>query len=540
MSMTLEEVLALPLMGSARVVAGHDHLDTPVRWVHVSEVPDVARFLGESALVLTHGLALETEAMRQQFVEEIHERHVAGLVVQLGWRFADLPREMITTAERLHLPLISLAAPTSFTDLTVEVHSRIVNRQFVALQQAERFAQTLMAILIEQRGLPAILRALGELVGRPVVFRPRDPVEPPLAHPEPLAADTALLSALAEPLATSPLDLDQRAGESLRLPAPHGAALRLSAQVAGAAWGDLYVLGQGEPASSLERMALDRALLAIACEAARLDGLELRWRSASGALVEQLVTSGTLTEETTRQAAALGLAVGGRWATALAVAVDGAPSGEPSPPHLERLARRALAEQGLGVLTWATPDRLVALATDPSRETLVARVSAAARSLRAALGRLLPGARVLVGAGTPSPRLEDLPRAYTEAQRVLRMLRFPGGLATSPFYHDGGVSSLLAAIPRDELAQFAARALQPLLQHDAEHGTELIHTLRVLLDGNLRIVECAQALSIGRQTLYNRLERIEQRLGYSLEAPEAHVRLALALRVHDLLGENGM
>ena len=38
-----------------RVLAGAQHLDRPVRWVHTGEIPDIHRFLSGGEMLLTAG-----------------------------------------------------------------------------------------------------------------------------------------------------------------------------------------------------------------------------------------------------------------------------------------------------------------------------------------------------------------------------------------------------------------------------------------------------------------------------------------------------
>ncbi|MGO4759557.1 PucR family transcriptional regulator ligand-binding domain-containing protein, partial [Streptomyces sp. 2MCAF27] len=60
MQLTIQEVLALPVMaaGRPRVIGGRDHLDRPVRWVHISDLTDLTDLLEGGELVLTTGLPL--------------------------------------------------------------------------------------------------------------------------------------------------------------------------------------------------------------------------------------------------------------------------------------------------------------------------------------------------------------------------------------------------------------------------------------------------------------------------------------------------
>ena len=57
--LTVDDVLRMAPLRSADpvVVAGHDHLDRPVRWVHSTELVDIGPLLRGGDLVLTTGIA---------------------------------------------------------------------------------------------------------------------------------------------------------------------------------------------------------------------------------------------------------------------------------------------------------------------------------------------------------------------------------------------------------------------------------------------------------------------------------------------------
>ena len=75
---SLDEVLAMEVCrrGRPAVVAGHDRLDTPVRWVHAIELTDVARLLRGGELVLSTGIALPDDD-RAAATAHLHGEHIA-------------------------------------------------------------------------------------------------------------------------------------------------------------------------------------------------------------------------------------------------------------------------------------------------------------------------------------------------------------------------------------------------------------------------------------------------------------------------------
>ena len=59
-TLSLREILELEPLRRAgpQVLAGRDHLDEVVRWVHVTELPDIAYLLRGGELLLTTGMAI--------------------------------------------------------------------------------------------------------------------------------------------------------------------------------------------------------------------------------------------------------------------------------------------------------------------------------------------------------------------------------------------------------------------------------------------------------------------------------------------------
>jgi purine catabolism regulator len=97
-----------------------------------------------------------------------------------------------------------------------------------------------------------------------------------------------------------------------------------------------------------------------------------------------------------------------------------------------------------------------------------------------------------------------------------------------------GIASLGPA-RRDRLAYLVSRALGPLLEWEAAHASDLVRTLEVHLRNGCSPTRTAALLHVGRQSLYQRLERIESLLGLPVGDPECHAELLLACCAHRLL-----
>src|SRR3954466_13408461 len=109
----LAEVLDSDLLkqASPRIrAAGHLVAAAQVRWVHSSEVLQIAPLLHGEELLLTGGQALLglKPAAREDYVGRLAERHVAALAVETAGPGRPLSDELIAAAEACGLPLIEL------------------------------------------------------------------------------------------------------------------------------------------------------------------------------------------------------------------------------------------------------------------------------------------------------------------------------------------------------------------------------------------------------------------------------------------------
>jgi purine catabolism regulator len=175
-----------------------------------------------------------------------------------------------------------------------------------------------------------------------------------------------------------------------------------------------------------------------------------------------------------------------------------------------------------------------ALVADVGEDVVaVVRTSAVLAAARAVLTGVdvLGGARARVVAGTVVGRLEDVDRSITRARAALALTAGGERVVSAA----GMTVPLLLAGVRDEplATQLVREEIGRLVDHDAAHGTELVRTLRVYLAHSSSKVRTAEALRLRRQTLYGRLQRIEDLIG-DISPSHRHTPLVLALALEEL------
>ncbi|MFF5183010.1 PucR family transcriptional regulator [Streptomyces sp. NPDC000345] len=92
---------------------------------------------------------------------------------------------------------------------------------------------------------------------------------------------------------------------------------------------------------------------------------------------------------------------------------------------------------------------------------------------------------------------------------------------------------------RERLARMVQHALGPLLEWEAAHPSDLVRTLEVHLRNGCSPTRTAALLHIGRQSLYQRLERIESLLGLEIGDPDLLGELLAAACAHRVVRGTG-
>jgi len=142
----LAEVLDSDLLkqASPRIrAAGHLVAAAQVRWVHSSEVLQIAPLLRGEELLLTGGSALLAlkPAAQHEYIRSLAERRVTALAIETAGLGRPLSTDLIQAAEEAGLPLIELQKVVPFVDVAEDINRRIVSQQVMALHVADSISQ---------------------------------------------------------------------------------------------------------------------------------------------------------------------------------------------------------------------------------------------------------------------------------------------------------------------------------------------------------------------------------------------------------------
>jgi purine catabolism regulator len=468
-----------------------------VRWIHSSEVLEIAPLLRGGELLLTGGemLATASESEQRRYVRELAERQVAAVAIETGPRLPELPAPLLAEADALGFPVVELRRVVPFVGITEALNGELVNEQVTRLRYGGDLARALSAILGDGGGVQALLDELGTRTGTPVALFDR-------------AGD----------LITQVSDVDDGEPRSLL-----GAITsRITVRGAHAATLAFYPA----PGADLDLLALagERAGEALVLALLRASPPSARDFAAS-----ELARLAARSEEHRGRIDQLGELIGlGRNDAVVGIAIGGGSTGL----------------HGLDGLLWRHGKVAIDTSDNQARVVLaVADRDRAGEARRNLIADLVEWARghvdLVVAVGPVVPALRMLGASMGPAETCL---------ARRPAHGAGIVVDAAATMTVDWLSSDALRPqaqrlvqgqLAMLLAARRSERDLLLETLEAYLDHGCHKTRTAEALHLQRQSLYGRLERVFARLGGDPTGTDRALALHLALKLRHALRLGG-
>lgn len=502
------------------MVVGSDHLDVPVRWVHIAEVTDLAHLLRGGELVLSTGIAMpdDPDALRR-YIDDLAAAGASGIAVELGRKYhAELPRAFLDAARRAGIPVVQLDREARFVEITEAVHVRVVNEQFEELQESEKLHSVFTQLSVEGADTEQILHEVAQMSGCPVVLEN-------LTH-QVLACD--LNGEDPGTLLTS-WERRSRAIRSVRrtVHAPITGWLVTMVGARGQDWGRLILITGADP-TRRQSMLVERAATTLA-----LGRLLERHQESLERQTHRTIIAGIIDgaysdpEEAFVRARAVGVALHGREFVGLVLRLREGGTGLAAEARLSDTAEgiaRACRALRLPALVGSLDDLRVGILL-ASSDRLEAVLHLLAERIHGTVG----GSTVLA-VGSTVEDLREVRRSFVEARQVGDVAIRQSG--RRPFYRlpDLRLRGLLHLLRDDERLQtYVEREIGVLLEHDARRGGDLTVMLRHYLDAGRNKALAASRAHLSRPAFYDRLRRVAQVLDVDLESVETCLSLHVAL-----------
>ncbi|WP_254776981.1 PucR family transcriptional regulator [Paenibacillus sp. yr247] len=538
--LTVQEVLRRPSFKQAYVAAGEQGLQRLVRWVHIIEVIQFEQLLQGGEMILTTGAAFKSDTESFMiYLEQLINNNVSCLCIEMGHYLSSIPQAWIHAAETYNLPLIIFPQAVRFIDITQDIHAHIINQHHKALQDLEKISREFHRMTLSSQGVSHVLGLLQSSTKAQVIYVPQDGQPkfiPQLGSRESSKWLDFLDGRLVESSNnrnTVSLSVLEEEGQTVIIQ-PVGAM--------GKTWAHLILVLNRKP-QEYEYLILDSASLSIAQDLLRKRYIEERKLYSQTLWVDDLLHLRIRDEEQIK------VLIGNEFkqlnelpyhviliefeheqAEGQTTMVDGI---ESLGIHLSLAVRSVFEQHTFHPLITLKNNRLVVVAFDkapkrPSKD----RLQQVFQSL--GLTKAEEEIRLTIGVGQRNRSFMQAHLSYQEALQAISLAPTLQGKVL--FFDELGVFQLLFHIADKQiLHSFVRTYLGPIIDHDQMKGSELLRTLKVYLDSDGSKQIAAQQLFIVRQSLYYRLEKMEELLGADYMLPEKRLALQVGIRAYQLL-----
>lgn len=517
------DILTRKHFDNTRVIAGQEGLTRFVKWVHVVEVTSIRNLLKGQELILSTGVAWkEQPSLFISMVKEFIENQAAGLCIEMGTYISEIPDEVIALADEHQFPIIIFQEEVPFVEITQDIHSVIISQQYQKISDLENYSQRLNKRLLTIETYEDILQFIFSALDVQIIFRLKNQeyeFVPDISSEEQANILEQLL------LSTNEQGTDRIASVPVFL--------------FGQEYAELAIYSADIPISEYDLLILDRTATALAQHLLRDLYVEEKKRAEEFEWLHGWLEGEHSLEDIQEYLVENGLTVKTNEAVVLISKLF--PVKEKSShdvTYLKLLFRSVFEQNGFTVFIVEKRNELIfILINNRAKKNLKERVKNSIDSIRnSEFFRKQTSARFTAAAGKFSDSLCEVHKSYQTAKETLRIQKNMSQQQIYHFYEDLHLYRLISQLSKQtDLQELASEYLEPVIQYDQKYNAKLLETLKAYLECNGSKQETANKLYIVRQTLYHRLQKLENLLGEDFMEREKRVAIEFMLLVHDYL-----
>lgn len=535
--LSVANVLDHELLADTQVVAGAKGLTRQVTWIHNAGVPDAAYWLNGGELLLTTMLNLPDNVQEQcQYIADLEEKGVAGLIMTIGRYIEHVPQHLIDIADEHDFPLIAIPFEARFVDIAKAINERLSQDNLERVRRALSIHQTLTNLVLQGGGLQDLADRLADLIGHSIsiendVFeaiatRNISDVDEARRYTQLHGrTDPRLIKALEE---RGYLPKIRETLHSLHLDAQPDVGLEMERILApivvhGAIYGYMWIIADDHALGEIDMMALESGSTIAALMLLYQESVQSAEASLKGNMLSQLIR-GEGQRETILIDQSLRYGVDlRRLYTMLVIATDTSIS--QGQRILYRSVNQLLNLDGWAAVVSQFGGQVVILAegSNDDLEKLIAQLQQ----------RVVP---CQIAISTAQQGADGVKQAYEQCQDALHIARRMMPKETLIHFKTLGYLHALYKAGADTLL---GNPYVPLLRSlYGETQADLFDTLEAYLDAGGNGVQTADALHIHRSTLNYRLQRIGAIIKQDLQDATTRTNLQVALKLMRLFDDN--
>ena len=172
MSLTIREIFEeIPLFANAKCISGEYNLGNFVNWTHIINDAEIIPWVHENDLLLTTAKDIyKDNDAQKKFIQDAIQSGLSGVVISVGHYFDTVPDQIVSIAKENGFPVITLPYEVLFVDVTQAIHERILREKNNLTEKVFKIHDVLTNLVVEGCGLEKFAETLAKILNRSVTI----------------------------------------------------------------------------------------------------------------------------------------------------------------------------------------------------------------------------------------------------------------------------------------------------------------------------------------------------------------------------------
>lgn len=513
---SVEEIMSRKHFEHTEVIAGESGLTRHLKWVHIVESPQVNHLLKGNELVLSTGIGWKDKPEHLlHFVQQLIDCNAAGLCIEMKTYITHIPQDVITLANTHQFPIIIFHKEVLFVEITHDIHSLIINKQYQLLTDLEQFSQKLNKMMLEVDQHEQFLTLLNSYLDVQVITK----------------FNCGKIECFPN-LSTQQREKLLNDGDKPKI--------SKNIQILGDIYAELVIISKSRELNDFDALILDRTatilgqfwLRDLYVSEKRMDK-EHEWLTS---WLNADIKSEVLLNHLSSHHLSTGFSGGIVWACHVKELLERSPNKEFT--YFKLITRTVFEQFGFHLFYVESESHLIIIALDKRKnDNWKERMTKAFHSIHHHDSHSRKSySELSIGAGQYVKNIMKINKSYQAALNTLELQEYVEKEKKSYFYEDLHMFRMLTLLKEQgNLEETVYEYLEPVIEYDKSYNGELLTTLKTYLACNASKQETSKKLFIVRQTLYHRIEKLETILGGDFMQSGKRLELEFMLVAYDYL-----
>ncbi|MDP3446236.1 MAG: PucR family transcriptional regulator ligand-binding domain-containing protein [Ignavibacteria bacterium] len=527
MQFTVRDALKLDSLKEATIIAGHEGLDNPIRFVNVMEVPDISDWISEYEMILTTAYPFRNEDNSwNKLIEELKIKKLSAFALKTNRYITQIPDALIVMGNQLNVPIIELPSHTRFDLVIADIMREIANIDYAIIKKSERIHRDFSEIILSGGGLDEIVDTLSKLTSSMVAIHDKD---------------NNILAASSNYKSKKDIDLMESKEEKRSITIYE----RISAHI--------RLISLDKEFEEIDIISLERARDAVAIVLLKRQAEQEVERRYKNDFLNDVVQGVFRSKESLiERGNFFNVDLSNSYLLFL-IEID-----KPDRIFSAEFEKRKVYAHNILTdlfnvvfnsffskeyksIIW-NRDKFIFVLYPFKKENIDNHRSITnlsiniANNIKSKVDLHVKEFSITIGVGKFYPDVLDINKSLNEAKEALRIGKIVWGI--NKVYHYDDVETyniLMRSGSKEELEMFVEQKIGKLIDYDKKRNAELVATLIELLDSNGNINIASKKMFLHPKTVSYRRDRIEKILDISLNNTEEKFSIYMALKIKALL-----